>query len=57
MAFLNTVTFPMTFLPLVAGVLITAGAFSPDSVFWIAGASGVLTLLFTLRLTEVRESV
>jgi len=57
MAFLNTVTFPMTFMPLLAGGLIAVGTFGLDSVFWIAGVSGVLTFVSTFLLTEVREGV
>jgi hypothetical protein len=55
-AFLNTVTFPMTFLPALAGVLVGVGLLGLDALFGCVVVSGLLTLLLTLRLTEVRAA-
>lgn len=54
-AFLNTVTFPMTLTPLVAGALVGQAEFGVDVLFAVAVLSGVLTLISSIRLTEVRR--
>ncbi|MFO7956810.1 MAG: MFS transporter [Candidatus Brocadiia bacterium] len=53
--FLNTVTFPMTFLSVVAGLMVDWRGITLDTLVGIVAASGVLTLLFALRLREVRD--
>ena len=55
-AFLNTLTFPLTFLPLLAGALIGAKAERLDLVFIVAAAGGALVLLASYALREVREA-
>jgi len=53
--FLNTVTFPMTFLSVVAGLLVDCRGITLDTLVGIVAASGALTLVFALRLREVRD--
>jgi len=53
-AFLNTVCFPFTFLPLLAGILIGSHTARFDALFAVLIAGGLLYLLAALLLTEVR---
>jgi len=55
-AFLNTVTFPMTFLPALAGLLVDREVVGLSALFAIVAASGILTFLVGLSLTEVRNA-
>lgn len=54
-AFLNTVTFPLTFLPALAGLVVGRSAARLDALFAFVAFSGVLTAAAGRRLTEVRE--
>jgi len=56
MAFLNTVTIPMTFLPALAGVLVAADVMGLSTLFGLVAVSGLLTLALSLRLAEVRRA-
>ena len=54
-AFLNTVTFPLTFLPALAGLIVGRSTVRLDALFAFVAFSGVLTFAAGRRLTEVRE--
>ncbi len=54
LAFLNTATLPAAFIPALFGALAAWGLIELSFMFVIAAGSGILTLLVTLRLTEVR---
>ena len=55
-AFVNTVSFPFTFLPALAGLLVGSNVRRLDVLLAIVCVSGVLTLWAVWRLTEVRET-
>ena len=54
-AFLNTVTFPFTFLPLLAGLVVGQSVFRLELLFAAVTVSGVLSFVAASRLTEVRQ--
>jgi hypothetical protein len=55
-AFLNTCTFPLAFLSLVAGALIKPGNAGLEILFGLVAISGFLTLLASLKLKSVRRN-
>jgi hypothetical protein len=57
LAFLNTVTVPVAFVAPVLGLLVGLDPLGLVSVFIISAAGGLLTLVVSLRLTEVRHTV
>jgi hypothetical protein len=56
LAFLNTVTIPVTFIAPLLGLLVRLDPIGLVSVFVISASGGLLTLLVSLKLTEVRHS-
>ena len=54
-AFVNTMSFPFTFLPALAGLLVGSNAQRLDILLAIVCFTGALTLWAVWRLTEVRE--
>ena len=55
-AFLNTVSLPMTFLPALAGWAIGGSTRGLDALFVAVTITGALTLAVASRLTEVRSN-
>ena len=53
-AFINTVAFPLAFLPAVAGVLVGDRPFAFDILFVVIAASGLLYFRCALGLSEIR---
>ena len=56
MAFLNTASFPFTFLPALAGMIVGSHLHRLEGLFAVCTVSGLLTVLAVWRLTEVRAS-
>ncbi|MFP4027365.1 MAG: MFS transporter [Candidatus Brocadiia bacterium] len=54
-AFLNTCTFPLAFLSLIAGALITPQGPGLEILFGVVVVSGMLTLIAAVKLKAVRE--
>lgn len=54
-AFVSTVSFPFTFLPAIAGALIAGRSARLDVLFVVVAVTGLLTLIATLGLKEVRQ--
>ena len=54
-AFLNTLVFPLTFLPVLAGALVGDKPLRFDMLFAAIATCGLLTFLCALRLAEVRS--
>jgi len=53
-AFLNTLTGPLTFLPLLAGALVGGRLLALDTIFVVVAAAGILTFVSAMKLSEVR---
>lgn len=56
LAFLNTVTIPVTFIAPLLGLLVRLDPVGLVSVFIIAASGGLLTLVISLKLSEVRHA-
>jgi len=54
-AFLNTVSLPMSILPVLAGWTIGGSTNGLDGLFIVVAVTGALTFVVASRLTEVRE--
>ena len=54
-AFLNTVSFPLTFLPMLAGAIVGNNPFRLDLLFGAVALAAVFFFFCTLRLEEVRH--